>query len=218
MTGFGSSLILAPVLSIILGPVEAVAITLLIGISASASLIPRYLRHADRGSILPISLVGMVFLFPGVLSLNLVPADTIRHVIAYVMIAITLLMISPRISFRNSRWQSAIAGALSGLIMGATSMGGPPLVLYLAGQRFDPRQLKANIVVAVGVLELGAFLVITSMGQVDMMTLARFMILLPGFLAATHLAERILDTKTGERYHYVIFSLLLVTGIAAVIF
>jgi hypothetical protein len=56
------------------------------------------------------------------------------------------------------------------------------------------------------------------MGQVDMMTLARFMILLPSFLAATHLAERILDTNTGERYHYVILSLLLVTGIAAVIF
>jgi len=55
VTGFGSSLVLAPVLSIILGPIEAVAITLLIGISASIFLIPRYLADYDRDTVLPLS-------------------------------------------------------------------------------------------------------------------------------------------------------------------
>lgn len=218
VTGFGSSLILAPVLSIILGPIDAVAITLLVGMSASVSLFPRYVTHADRGAILPLSIAGLVFLFPGVLSLKFVSPDTIRRAIAYSMIAITLLMIMPRVSFRKSQWQSAVAGALSGLVMGATSMGGPPLVLYLTGQRSDPRRLKANIVVAVGVLELGAFLLIAAMGQVDMTTIARFLALLPGFLVSTHLAERIVGTKTGESYQYFIFGLLLITGIVAGIF
>ena len=59
VTGFESSLVLAPVLSIILGPVEAVAITLLIGISASIFLIPRYLADYDRDTVLPLSLAGI---------------------------------------------------------------------------------------------------------------------------------------------------------------
>jgi len=150
VTGFESSLVLAPVLSIILGPVEAVAITLLIGISASIFLIPRYLADYDRDTVLPLSLAGIVFLIPGVLSLGLLPAETMRHVIAGIMIAIALLMQLPHITLRKSRWQPAVAGALGGLIMGATSMGGPPLVLYLADQRLEPRQFKANIVVTVG--------------------------------------------------------------------
>ena len=218
VTGFGSSLVLAPVLSIILGPIEAIAITLLIGISASLFLIPRYMADFDRDVVLPLSLVGTVFLVPGVLSLSVLSAETMRHVIACVMIVITLLMQSPRVAFRKSQWQSAVAGALSGLIMGATSMGGPPLVLYLAGQRFDPRQLKANIVVAVGALELAALVVVAFMKRVDTTTIIQFLTLLPGFLLSAHLAERASGRLAGQRYQNIIFALLLATGIAALAF
>lgn len=218
VTGFGSSLVLAPVLSIILGPVEAIAITLLIGISASVFLVPRYLSDYDRDVVLPLSLAGIAFLIPGVLSLSLLPAETTRHVIACVMIAITLLMQLPHITLRKSRWQCAVAGALGGLIMGATSMGGPPLVLYLTGQRPDPRQLKANIVVTVGALELAALVAIAFLQRIDITTFVQFAMLLPGFLLATHLAEQASGTIVGRTYQYIIFALLLATGIAALAF
>ena len=102
--------------------------------------------------------------------------------------------------------------------MGATSMGGPPLVLYLAGQRFDPRQLKANIVVTVGALELAALVVIAFMKRVDTTTVIQFLTLLPGFLLSAHLAERASWMLAGKRYQNVIFALLLATGIAALAF
>jgi hypothetical protein len=214
-TGFGSSLVLAPILSAILGPADAVAITLLIGASASVLLIPRYLSDIDRASVLPLSLAGAASLLPGVLSLNLVPSQTMRHVIAWVMIAITLLMLIPRFSFRRSLWQSATAGALSGLIMGATSMGGPPLVLYFSGRRDDPRQLKANIVIAVGLLEIGALAILAAMGRIDLTVLLRLLILLPVFLLVTHFAERAVGHNVGRRYQHAIFGLLLATGLVA---
>lgn len=217
-TGFGSSLVLAPVLSIILGPAEAVAITLLIGASASALLIPRYHSGVDRRSVLPLSLAGAVFLVPGVLSLKLASSQAMHHAIAWVMIVITLMMMVPRLSFRRSQWQSAVAGAVGGLIMGATSMGGPPVVLYFTGRKDDPRQLKANIVVAVGLLELGSLAILAAIGRIDFAVLLHFSILLPVFLLATHFAERVGGAEVGRQYQRVMFGLLLVTGIVAAFF
>ena len=65
--------------------------------------------------------------------------------------------------------------------MGATSMGGPPLVLFLLGRNSDARQLKANVVVTVGLIELGALVGLAVVGHVELATLVRFAALLPAF-------------------------------------
>jgi uncharacterized membrane protein YfcA len=217
LSGFGSSLLLAPVLSILWPPIEATAITLLIGISASFVQVPRYIARIEITCVLPMIFAGLMFLFPGAWLLKLLASGTMKHVMGYAVLAITLSMAWPRISFRESRTQSVIAGALGGLIMGATSMGGPPLVLYLLGRNGDPQQLKANVVVTVGVIELGAFVGVVLLGQVNLATLARFAVLLPGFWLGIHLSRIAAEMEAGRNYRYLLLGLLLMTGLASVI-
>jgi uncharacterized membrane protein YfcA len=129
---------------------------------------------------MPLAAAGLIFIVPGVHCLRFAEPETMRRTIAYVMLAITLLMILyPRTYFSASRWHSIIAGAIAGLIMGATSMGGPPIVLYFSGQDAETSQLKANIVVAVGILELGALLALTALRGLDLTVVLRFSVLLP---------------------------------------
>ena len=98
ITGFGSSLVLAPVLSIILPPTDAVAITLLIGVSASLILVPRYFGQIDRSSVGALSGAGLIFVVPGIIFLKFVDANTMRALIAYTMIVISIFMIvRPRV-------------------------------------------------------------------------------------------------------------------------
>jgi uncharacterized membrane protein YfcA len=219
VTGFGSSLLLAPTLSIIWGPADAIIITLLIGITASLLMFPRHSGRIKRSSVMPLAAAGLIFIVPGVHCLRFAEPETMRRTIAYVMLAITLLMILyPRTYFSASRWHSIIAGAIAGLIMGATSMGGPPIVLYFSGQDAETSQLKANIVVAVGILELGALLALTALRGLDLTVVLRFSVLLPSFVGALYLAERLVPKHAGIVYRHLIIALLIVTGIIAAIF
>jgi uncharacterized membrane protein YfcA len=214
ITGFGSSLVLAPVLSIILPPTDAVAITLLIGFCASFVLVPRYLNQIDWPSVSPLCVAGLAFVVPGIVVLKFVDAETMRYSISWTMIVISLfLIVKPRVKFRPSRWISALAGALGGIIMGATSMGGPPVVLYLVGQDSDHRTLKANIVAAVGILELGAIGAMAVAGQIDTTALLRFAILLPAFALFMYVAEIRVGPSLGKQYQTLVLLLLLIIGV-----
>lgn len=214
ITGFGSSLVLSPVLSIILPPADAVAITLLIGVSASLILVPRYFSQIDRSSVGALSVAGLIFVVPGIILLKVVNAETMRVLIAYTMILISVLMIAkPRVELRASRWHSVLAGALGGMIMGATSMGGPPIVLYLVGREKDQRTLKANIVAVIGTLELGAIGVMAAAGEISLATLSRFAVLLPVFGLFMYGAEILAGPAIGEKYHTLVLGLLLITGV-----
>jgi uncharacterized protein len=218
LSGFGSSLILAPALSIILPPHEATAITLLVGVSASFLQVPRYIRRMETACVAPMVFAGLICLLPGIWSLKQLAPATMKHVIGYTVLSLTVMVASPRLSFKESRMTSLIAGALGGLIMGATSMGGPPLVLYLLGRKGNPRQLKANIIVTVGLIELGALMGAALVGQVKLDTLAGFAMLLPAFWLGLRSSRIVTSTEAGQGYRYLLLVALLMTGLMSAIF
>lgn len=214
-TGFGSSLVLAPVLSIILTPTDAVAITLLIGISASVILLPRYFGEIDQPPVSALCIWGLAFVVPGTFLLKVVSAATMRALISWTMIVISaLIIIKPHFKFQAVRWHAALAGALGGAIMGATSMGGPPVVLYLVGTEKNRLTLKANIVAAVGFLELAAIGVLSLTGEIGSTTLLRFAVLLPAFCLFMHFGEKFAGPALGGKYQSVVLWLLLLIGVA----
>jgi uncharacterized membrane protein YfcA len=214
-TGFGSSLVLAPVLSTILTPTDAVAITLLIGLSASVILLPRYFGEIDRSPVGALCAWGLAFVVPGTLLLRVVSAETMRALISCTMIIISgLMIIKPHFKFEVERWHTALAGALGGAIMGATSMGGPPVVLYLVGTENNRVTLKANIVAAVGFLELAAIGVLSMTGEIGWTTFLRFAVLFPAFCLFMYFGETFAGRVVDKRFQSVVLWLLLLIGVA----
>jgi uncharacterized membrane protein YfcA len=59
--GFGGALLMVPLFTLLLGPIEAIAIASVIGIFGSAQLYPGAARHARWRELLPISIaIGIV--------------------------------------------------------------------------------------------------------------------------------------------------------------
>ena len=99
-----------------------------------------------------------------------------------------------RITHRD-RFLRHVAGASSGLLMGSTSMGGPPVVLYLTGRRLAKGTLRGTLALffAIGNLfALGSFLVAGMItGEMAVRALLLIAAVAPGFFIGRQLASRL---------------------------
>jgi len=217
-TGFGSALVLAPVLANLFSATEAVALSLMLGAFGSLQLLPRYLRYVEVPSVRLIGAAGLLHLLPGVSLLHIVDPDWMRRGLAITTLATAALLLAlPTYEGPRGRGSCVVAGALGGLIMGSTSMGGPPIVLYLVSRPGSADQKKANVILVVGVLELGAIALLAVSDGLSAVTLLRFVTMLPVFVAGTFLGERLFRERLTVRYRQVMLFTLIVVGAAALL-
>src|SRR5690606_14674748 len=117
---------------LLLGPLVAVPVVLLLeGIAAAPMLVQ--LRRLVRWRVIgPIILASYVTMPLGTWLLVTGDPQVTRRAIAGVVIVFSLLMLLGwRYAGRQRLSTSVGVGAVSGTMLGATSLGGPPTILYL---------------------------------------------------------------------------------------
>jgi len=130
-SGFGSGMIWAGGLSLVLPPLVVVPMIFLLDLAASAHLVPRVWRDMDWRSLRWLLLGTLVATAPGLYLLAALPGDVIRVAIAVVILSATLLLWRGfTLKTIPGAPTAAAAGVASGFIGGATGMGGPPAILF----------------------------------------------------------------------------------------
>ncbi len=167
--GFGSGLIMVPLLALIWGPIEALGTMVMLGAVATVQLLPGALRLTNWRHTGPMVVVSMLCTPIGTAILVSLDKEIVKKIIAATVLSLTLITLSGwKYSGPRGVWPSSIAGMLGGVINGVAGIGGPPMVLYLITLPEQPEVHRANIVV---VLALTSFAVLVSMlavGVVDM--------------------------------------------------
>jgi uncharacterized membrane protein YfcA len=147
LIGFAFAVVAVPLISLIHSPVVAVGMTIVIG-----PLLMLYNTWLHRGSvafrgIVPLMLVGLIFVPIGAIFLRRAPEDAIMITLGAVLVLMTLFA-----TFAAER-TSAVLGfrpvgygfsVLAGFIAGAFTSGGPPIVAYLYNADRDRLRAKAN--------------------------------------------------------------------------
>src|SRR5262245_37742866 len=130
-TGFGFGLSAVPALTLFFEPREIVPTVVILGAIVGLQLLRRVWHQADWPSVKPLTggaIAGTPF---GAWLLASVSADLMRAVIGSVCIAAVLLLWRgcklPSVPGRPARLG---VGVVSGLINGATAMGGPPVIIF----------------------------------------------------------------------------------------
>jgi len=125
-TGFGSALLTVPALAILFGPVQAVAIEILIEIPVSIGLLPKAIKSFEKKTVLPILLTFVIFVPLGTFLLILIDPNIVKIVISlFVLFSVYLLSQQSQIKSLISTKANLIIGALSGFSQGLTGMAGP---------------------------------------------------------------------------------------------
>src|SRR5580700_3867041 len=146
-SGFGFSAILVASWSLVAPPSLPVAVAVMLEVSASVMQAASVWRHVDWrriGLLLAGAVVGSPF---GVAVLTLAPASTVRLLIAMLLLlCCCALLVGFRLAKPVGTAGEVAVGGVSGLVNGATAMGGLPVALFLAASAEKPAVMRATFI------------------------------------------------------------------------
>lgn len=199
-TGFGAAMVMAPPLALLVGPQMAVPVTLLLEAFAAAPMIPAAAALARWRVLAPISGAAVLAVPAGSWLLAMASATTLRRAIALTVVVFSLALLSGRRYAGTQRTGTSVGlGVLSGAMLGATSIGGPPVILYLLSGPDPVAVTRANLTLYVMLISAVGLLVLALRGLLGPATLqmAGWMALpfVAGVVAGSRLFARFSDQR-----------------------
>lgn len=209
-TGFGGAMLMAPPLSVLIGPVPTVVTALMLETTAALVMFRDAWPRINKPILLYLT-VPACFTVP-IGGYFLITIDPLigRKVIAAVVVIFSIMLLSGlRFSSAPRRGVSILLGTVVGILLGATSVGAPPVILYLLSGP-DPQVVtRANLAVFVTIISALGLAMLVAAGAVTMqLTLSVLLLCIPclmGIWGGSVLFARLSDT--GVRRFALVFML-----------
>lgn len=212
--GAGSGMLMAPIFAILFGPVQTVAIIILMEIVVTCQLLPGVRREIDWKVIAPMGGAAAFSMPAGLWLLVSVDPDLVVRAIALVVLAFSIfLMIGWRYDGEKRPWASVGVGALSGVLMASTSLGNPPVMVYLLSGRDEAVTNRANFTGYFGITLVALIGMMGAAGLIDRDAIVAAAILLPMFMGAAWVGSRLFRRSSETLYRRVTLGLLFCVGV-----
>lgn len=215
IVGFGTSLMLMPVLVIAFGPREAVPIMAVAAIMANLSRVAVWWREVDWRAVGVYALTGIPAAALGARTLLVLPPHIVEAVLAVFFIAmIPMRRWLAAHDVRLKLWHLAVVGMVIGFLTGIVASTGPvnaPLFLSygLVKGAFLGTEAMASLAV------YGSkSLVFRSYGALPLEAITRGLIIGSSITAGSFIAKRFVLTLETEKFNLLMDALLLASGLA----
>jgi uncharacterized membrane protein YfcA len=213
IVGFGSSIMLMPVLVVAFGPRQAVPIMAVAAIMANLSRILVWWREVDWRACAAYSITGVPAAVLGARTLLVLPPGIIDVALGAFFIAMVPLRrwIAAH-DFHLNLWHLAIIGIVVGFITGIVATTGPLTVpLFLAYGLVKGAFLATEAASSLAVY-ISKSITFRTLGALPFDSLARGLIVGSSLMAGTFLAKRVVVRLPAERFRVLMDGLLLVSG------
>lgn len=216
-TGFGFSVVAAPLVFAALGPEEAVGLLIVLGTEVNLMTLAtegRKPRPAVRECV-----VVLVFALPGAFAgvAALRALDPVALQVAVSIGVIATLAARHLASGRPTpRWAAAISGFTAGGLSTSTTTAGPAVLVYLLGRGLTPAQLRDSMTTCFLGLTVVSVIALAATGTSGAVPDPVLVAILVPVVALGHLAGRPLFSALARsrRYEPVVTSLLVISVIA----
>ena len=195
--GFGGALIMVPLLTFLVGPIQAVALTAISGAFAYTHLVPNSIKNAHWAELGPVAVGLLVSISIGSHFLVEMDPASIRLWMGLFIIAAAVLLISKyKYSGRRGPLTSFVVGGLTGGIVGSAAVpAGPILVIYFLAARQAVGIQRANIILGIWLLLMIMLTNLLIRGTVDNETFVKAIFVVPfsmlGSLAGQYAFKRL---------------------------
>jgi len=209
-TGFGSGLIMVPLLALLWGPIDAIIFTLTLGLLATVQMTLPAAKIANWRDITPIVVAAICVTPLGTVLLVSLDGEIVKKVIAAAVLAVTVVSLSGW-TYKGPRGiiPSAIFGSVSSLINGVAAVGGPAYVIYLISLPEKPDVQRANIAILTSVMGLSVLVYTLIAGDVSAVTLERILIFAVPYVLAVWGGTKMFHILPAETFKRVILWFLL---------
>ena len=217
-TGFGSSLVGAAGLTLLLPAAQVVPLLFALEVLASLTLLPGALPQVHWQSLGWAAGVSVVVTPLGVLLLKDAPARPMGLVVSSaVLLAVIVLWRRPRRSAPPGPWAAVSAGAIAGLLGGAASINGPPMVLYYLARGDAPAVARASLIAFFLLTDTLALLWAALLGLLTAQVLGMLLLALPAMLAGSLIGAWGFRRAPPALFRHVALAALLLLGLAGVL-
>ncbi len=220
-TGFGFSLVAAPILFAVLGPQEAVSAGVLLGLLLNGLTLATERRRPvvlgrDARRLVAWSVPGLVL---GALALRELPERPLSALVGLAVLAGLAARLAGgraaggRAAPRARAWHIPAAGATSGALATANSVSGPPLAFYLLARGATPAAMRdtlAAVFIAQSVLALPVLL-----ASATFVLPQEVWVLLAAALVGQLAGRRAFAWLQGERYERAVLVVLVLSALTA---
>jgi uncharacterized protein len=166
-TGFGGAMLMAPPLSFLIGPVATVVTALTLETAAALVMFPDAWPRINKRVLLYL-IAPACFTIPigGYLLITLDPLIARKFIAAVVVVFSLGLLAGLRYSGSPRPATSVALGSIVGVFLGATSVGAPPVILYLLSGPDPQAVTRANLTVFVTAISAVGLVMLVIAGAV----------------------------------------------------
>jgi hypothetical protein len=190
-TGFGSAMVMAPVLVYFLGPAQAVATNIMLEFLVSLQLVPAARKHLDIRLLAPLGIGAFAGAPFGVWLAVVVDPEIMRRAVSIIILSFVIILAwGWRYKGAVKAWISTLIGCTGGILSGSTSMGGPPVIIYLMSGPNKPERVRSTIILYFVLSIIPTLGGLVWAGIIDKDLLLRVALLAPLFLASAWFGSR----------------------------
>ncbi len=212
--GVGSGMLMAPFFAHLFGPVQTVAIIILIEIVATAQLLPSVRREIQWRTIAPMGAAAAACMPIGSWLLVTIEAPHLQFGVSLLVAASALVLLTGwRYEGHKPLTASLGVGMVSGILMAMTSLGNPPVMVYLLSSKDGAATNRANFTGYFAITLAALIVMMTVSGLISLKVIGLVCALLPGFLVATWLGARMFRQSNETLYRRVALGILLLAGL-----
>lgn len=218
VTGFGGAMLMTPLLSGLIGPVPAVVTALILETAAALVMFPEALPKARWRTLLYLTLPTIVTVpLGGYLLLTLDPSVARKMIAGVVIVFSSMLLFGLRYSGSPRPVTSLALGSLVGALLGATSVGAPPVILYLLSGPDPAAVTRATLTVFVTAISVIGLVMLAAAGAITAtLGVSAIMLTIP-FLLATWLGGKLFARLSNSGVRRLALALMLCVGVIGLV-
>lgn len=213
-TSFGFSLLALPLLGLIY-ELKVVVPTLVVFSLVLNLIILFKLKMKPNLKELGLLAIFAVACIPiGVQMLMVVEESTLKLIVSILLIVIALIMLSGiKLNIKNKKVSYIIAGILSGILNGAVSLSGPPVVVLLANDDKNKNEFRASLTFLFVILNIVTIALYQKNGLFENPELIKMVYLLPVMIIGTYIGIHLGNKIDDVKFKKLVLILLLIMGI-----
>ncbi len=218
-SGFGSAMVMAPVLAALYGPTVAVPIALILDLLLAAPVLRDAVRHIEPRRIGVLTAAAIVGIPGGTFLLLHLEAQTLRIAMSLaVLSAVLLLTTGWRHKGSPHLGGTVVTGLASGALNGAIGMGGPPVIFYFLSGADAAAKIRASLNVYFALIDIGSLAVLAVAGQIGGPELIRSALLLVPLLLGLWVGSQMFHRGGHRFYRPVAIAILAGVALGSLVF
>jgi uncharacterized membrane protein YfcA len=215
VTGFAFALIFAPLFALAWSAKPAVAVSVMLSVLVNMIVLAQVRGHVTYGRLPGLYAGYVIGVAPGLLFLEVVSSEALQITLGVVvLLATAVLYFRPTIEAGHDSLAGRVAaGAASGASAAATSIGGPPVVLYMLGRELDMHRFRATLQAYFLPISIVTLTLFVAVGRIDGDVVVAAAVATPGLLLGVAFGAWLRRHIEEELFRRLVVGMLVVMSI-----